>query len=208
VQACRFQASPFDHLATKEKGGPMKPAFRNIQGQAAMTACAAIRVARRYDAPAAQVFAAWLDPALARHWLFATASRPMQHGEIVSRVGGRYRFVEDRDGTAVEHGGEYAAIVPARRLVFTLESPDVPETVTRVRADFAPAAAGCVVTVSHTGLPACRARQARARWTGILYGLGVTLGVRHGAARAAQPLFAPRISTERSHAIPADVLFR
>jgi uncharacterized protein YndB with AHSA1/START domain len=186
----------------------MKPAFRNTQDEAAMAARAAIRVARRYDAPAAQVFDAWLDPALARHWLFATASRPMHDGEIDPRVGGRYRFVEDRDGRIVEHCGEYAAIVPARRLVFTLASPDVPEAVTRVRADFAPVAAGCVVTLSHTGLPACCARQARARWTGILYGLGATLGVRHDAARAAQPLYAPRILTERSHAIPADVLFR
>ena len=186
----------------------MKPTFRNTQGEAAPTPSTAIRVARRYDAPAAQVFAAWIDPVLARHWLFATASRPMQHGEIDPRVGGRYRFVEDRDGRIVEHCGEYAALVPARRIVFTLASPDVPEAVTRVRADFAPVGAGCVVTLSHTGLPACRAHQARTRWTGILYGLGATLGVRHDAARAAQPLFVHRISTERSHAIPADVLFR
>ena len=186
----------------------MKPAFRNTQGEAAMAASATIRVARRYDAPTAQVFAAWLDPALARLWLFATATRPMRDGEIDARVGGRYRFVEDRGGTIVEHRGEYAAIVPARKLVFTLVSPDVPEATTRVRADFAPVAAGCVVTVSHTGLPARRARQLRARWTGILYGLGATLGVRHDAARAAQTLSASRIPTERSHAIPADVLFR
>lgn len=186
----------------------MKPVFLSMQGEAAMAARAAIRVARRYDAPAAQVFAAWIDPGLARRWLFATASRPMQDGEIDPQVGGRYRFVEDRGGRIVEHCGEYAAIVAARKLVFTLASPDVPEAMTRVRADFAPVAAGCVVTVSHTGLPAHRARQVRARWTGILYGLGATLGVRHDAARAAQFLSASRIATERSHAIPADVLFR
>jgi uncharacterized protein YndB with AHSA1/START domain len=187
----------------------MKPAFHETPREAAaMAASATIRVARRYDAPTAQVFAAWLDPALARLWLFATATRPMRDGEIDARVGGRYRFVEDRDGRIIEHCGEYAAIVPARRLVFSLASPDLPEAVTRVRAEFTPVAVGCVVTLSHTGLPASRARQARARWSGILYGLGATLGVRHDAARAAQSLYAPRIVTERSHAIPADVLFR
>ena len=186
----------------------MKPAFRNTPREAAMAPSATIRVARRYDAPVAQMFAAWLDPAVARHWLFATASRPMQDGEIDARVGGRYRFVEDRNGRIFEHCGEYALIVPARRLAFTLASPDVPEAVTHVRAEFAPVAAGCVVTLSHTGLPASRARQVRARWTGMLYGLGATLGVRHDGARAGQSLYAPRIVTERSHAIPADVLFR
>ena len=40
----------------------MKPAFRNTQGEAAMAASATIRVARRYDAPTAQVFAAWNSP--------------------------------------------------------------------------------------------------------------------------------------------------
>ena len=186
----------------------MKPAFSRMQHDDAMTPCAAIRVARRYDAPASQLFAAWLDPAVAGRWLFATASRPMRDVEIDPHVGGRYRFVEDRSGTIVAHRGEYAAIVAPRRIAFSLSSPDVPEAVTHVRVDFVPAAAGCVVTLSQTGLPARRARQTRARWTGILYGLGATLGVRHDAARAAQPLFGPRISTERNHAIPADVLFR
>ena len=186
----------------------MKPALQSMQGDDATIVRAAIRVARRYDAPAAQVFAAWLDPALSRRWLFATASRPMRDCEIDPHAGGRYRFVEDRNGRIVEHRGEYAAILPARRLVFSLVSPDVPEAVTHVRVDFAPVAARCRVTVSHTGLPARHARQARARWTGILYGLGATLGVRHDAARATQPPFVSRIATERRHAIPAAVLFR
>jgi uncharacterized protein YndB with AHSA1/START domain len=186
----------------------MKRAFYRMQRDDAMTLRAAIRVARRYDAPAARLFAAWLDPAVACRWLFATASRPMRDGEIDQHVGGRYRFIEDRSGTIVEHRGEYTAIVAPRRIGFSLSSPDVPEAITHVRVDFAPTAAGCVVTLSHTGLPAHRARQVRARWTGILYGLGATLGVGHDAARAAQPPFAPRISTERNHAIPADVLFR
>ena len=185
----------------------MKPAFFRIQRDDAMT-LQTVRVARHYEAPASRLFAAWVDPVVACRWLFATASRPMREGEIDPHVGGRYRFVEERGRTIVEHCGEYAAIVAPRRIAFSLSSPDVPEAVTHVRVDFVPAGAGCVVTLSHTGLPARRAPQMRARWTGILYGLGATLGVRHDAARAAQPLFAPRISTERNHAIPADVLFR
>ena len=117
---------------------------------------------------------------------------------------------------------EYLALVRGRAKTETIDTTLVVDrgdgrrgsgekgqrAVTHVRVDFTPAAAGCIVTLSHAGLPARYARQMRARWTGILYGLGATLGVRHEAARAVQPRFAPRISTERNHAIPADVLFR
>ena len=58
----------------------------------------AIRITRRFAAPAADVFDAWLDPEIAGQWLFATASRPMTHVEIDARVEGAFRFAEQRDG--------------------------------------------------------------------------------------------------------------
>jgi hypothetical protein len=48
----------------------------------------ALRVTRRYGMRPTRVFAAWLDPAVAGRWLFATASRPLAHVQIDGRVEG------------------------------------------------------------------------------------------------------------------------
>ena len=61
----------------------------------------ALRVIRRYGVPPPLVFDAWLDPVVARLWLFATASRPLEHVSIDPHVNGSFRFV-DR-GIAVCH---------------------------------------------------------------------------------------------------------
>src|SRR5256885_5071129 len=83
----------------------------------------ALRVIRRYGVPPRRVFDAWLDPAVARLWLFATASRPLEHVAIDARVNGSFRFVDrGSGGNTTEYTGEYIEIGPARRLVFTLSA--------------------------------------------------------------------------------------
>ena len=54
-----------------------------------------VRVPHRYKASPERVFDAWLNPVLASHWLFATASRPLVHVEIDARVEGSFRFVKN-----------------------------------------------------------------------------------------------------------------
>ncbi|HEX6136867.1 MAG TPA: SRPBCC family protein [Casimicrobiaceae bacterium] len=157
----------------------MKPEFRTRREPAAARRRAAIQVARRYRASPAHVFHAWLDPDVAGHWLFATASRPMARVDIDARVAGSFRFVEQRNGETVEHRGEYLEIVPHRRLAFTLASADHPQVVSRVCVDITELDRGCAVTLRHEDLPSRDAKRARARWTGILYGLGATLDARH-----------------------------
>ena len=134
-----------------------------------------IHVRRRFRAPPERVFDAWLDPALAGRWLFATASCPMARVEIDARVAGSFCFAGDRHGTPVEHSGEYVEIVPHRRLVFTLCMADHPHVVTRVTVELAAHKTGCELALTHANVPPERAQHTEARWTGILYGLGVTL---------------------------------
>lgn len=137
---------------------------------------AAIRLTRRYGAPPQRVFDAWLDPAVAHRWLFATATRPLAQAEIDPRVAGAFRLVDRRPGVTVEHTGRYLAIVPHRHLAFTLSSDGGRAGApTRVTVDIAPLARGCELTLTHEDLPPGMADRAEARWTGILYGLGVTL---------------------------------
>lgn len=134
-----------------------------------------LRVTRRYGAPSPRVFNAWLDPEVAGRWLFATASRPMAHVEIDARVEGSFCFVDRRDGEITEYTGEYVEIVPHRRLVFTLSMEEHPHALTRVMVEIAPLKKGCELKLTHENVPQDCASHIEGRWTGILYGLGVTL---------------------------------
>jgi uncharacterized protein YndB with AHSA1/START domain len=136
---------------------------------------ALLRVSRRFDAPPARVFDAWLDPPLAQRWLFATATRPMACVEIDARVGGAFCFTEWHDGALVAHAGRYLEIAPPRRLAFTLASHMHEHAQTRVEVVIEAQRRGCRLTLAHAGVPRARAAYTRARWTGILYGLGVNL---------------------------------
>src|SRR5262245_8260460 len=107
-----------------------------------------IRVTSRLDASPERVFDAWLDPAMASVWLFATALHPIARVEIDARIGGSFRFLDRREGRRqVEHTGEYLEIIPPRRLVFTLSMENSPRVVTRVTAEIVPLHAGCEVRI-------------------------------------------------------------
>jgi uncharacterized protein YndB with AHSA1/START domain len=134
----------------------------------------AIRVTRRFAAPPERVFRAWLDPAAAGTWLFATALQPATEVEIDARVGGSFRFACHGDGPSAAHTGRYLEIVPHRRLVFTLSTADRPAAVSRVTVEIAPRKRGCELTLVQERVPQDRAHQTEARWTGMLYGLGAT----------------------------------
>ena len=145
---------------------------------------ALVRVSARIAASPERVFDAWLDPAVAGKWLFATASRPMSRVAIDARVQGRFRFADGSDADRVEHRGVYVEIGRPRRLVFTLSAgSDLPDT--RVTAEIAPAARAKAahLIVRHGDVPGELAERTEARWTGMLYGLGLLLGSRPGSMK-------------------------
>jgi len=154
-----------------------------------------IRVEARYREAPERVFNAWLDPEVAGRWLFATATRPIAHVEIDARVAGPFRFVERREGNRVEHTGEYIEIVPPRRLVFSLALDDRPRVRTRVRVEIEPRETGCKLSLTHEDVPSDHVHDTEARWTGILYGLGVTLASSTAHSTAKRRHIAP-------HAVP------
>jgi uncharacterized protein YndB with AHSA1/START domain len=138
-------------------------------------ACASIRLARRFDAAPEQVFNAWLDPGIAGRWLFATATRPMAQVDIDARVAGAFRFIDRCYGECIEYSGEYIDIVPHRRLAFTLSAHEHPHVMTRVSVEMQSRRRGCLLAVRHDNVPRERGAYTRARWIGMLYGLGVIL---------------------------------
>ncbi|HKA41968.1 MAG TPA: SRPBCC domain-containing protein [Burkholderiales bacterium] len=135
----------------------------------------AIRVTRRYPAAPDRVFAAWLDPSMAARWLFATAFCPLARAAIDARIGGSFCFTERHAGMQIDYTGQYVEIAPPRRLAFTLSVRGEPQPVTRVAVEIMPLRTGCVLHLTHDNVPTDSADRAEARWTGILYGLGVAL---------------------------------
>jgi uncharacterized protein YndB with AHSA1/START domain len=134
-----------------------------------------VRVTRQYSQTAERVFDAWLDPEKAGKFLFATASGQMVRAETDARVGGRFRFVDRRDGMDVEHNGAYLEIDRPRRLVFAFTVSGHEDTASRVSIDIAPRGNGCELTLIHEGVPAEYAERTQAGWTTILDNLAAAL---------------------------------
>lgn len=138
---------------------------------------AELEVTHSYAHPPEAVFDAWLDPAKARRFLFATPTGEMVKAEVDARVGGKFEFVDRRpDAGDVSHVGEYEVIDRPRRLVFTFAVPQYDPGITRVTLDFRSTDKGCEVTLSHTGVPPEWRDQTVEGWTMILASLEAALG--------------------------------
>jgi uncharacterized protein YndB with AHSA1/START domain len=141
-----------------------------MAGETAVT----LQVSHRFTAAPERVFDAWLDPDTAGKWLFATATGQMVRVDIDPRVGGKFVFVDRRDGEDVEHTGEYLEIDRPRRLVFTFGVPKYSPVMTRVTIDIAPTATGCDLTLTHDGVLPEWASQTKEGWGKILEQLART----------------------------------
>ena len=141
-----------------------------------MTQPVLLRVTRSYDFPAERVFDAWLDPKLAREWLFTTPDGEMVRAEVDPRVGGKFCFVDRRAGEDVAHVGEYLEIDRPRRLVFTFGVPKYSPDFERVTVEIRARGEGCELILTHELHDATFSRdQVEAGWTGILAGLARSL---------------------------------
>ena len=135
-----------------------------------------VRVTRRLDASPERVFDAWLDSRSAGKWLFATPEGQMVRVEIDPRAGGRFVFVDRRNGEDIEHTGAYLEIDRPRRLAFIFAVPKFSTESTRVSIDLAPMDSGCELTLVHEGVIPEYASRTETGWTAILDGLAAALG--------------------------------
>lgn len=137
-----------------------------------------LTVSRRFGATAEQVFDAWLDPPIARRFVFATETGEMILAEIDARVGGHFTFVDRRpDMGDVRHVGEYREIDRPRRLVFTFGVPQFSDEMTTVTLDIAPHGDSCVLTLTHEGVLEEWLDRTRDGWTTILETQARVLGL-------------------------------
>lgn len=137
-----------------------------------------LRVTHRFSPSAERVFDAWLDPASAGRWLFATPTGQMVRVEIDARAGGRFVIVERRGEIEAYHSGEYLEINRPRRLVFSFAVDEQLSDAARVQVDITPLASGCELTLTHEmdRKFADYADRTRQGWTNILQALDEQTG--------------------------------
>lgn len=130
-----------------------------------------LTVTRDFDATPEQVFDAWLDPARAGRFLFATPEGEMLKVEIDARVGGRALVVERRAGGVAHHHLQFEVVDRPHRLVFLFRADSAEEGEwTRVSIAIAARGSGATLTLTHEMDPAWAAyeQQTRKGWTMIL----------------------------------------
>jgi uncharacterized protein YndB with AHSA1/START domain len=128
-----------------------------------------LTVTHRFDASPERVFDAWLDPEIARGFLFATPAGEMIRAQVEPYVGGQFNFTERRpDMGDVAHVGEYLEIDRPRRLAFTFAVPQFDPGETRVTLDIAGSGAGAELTLTHAGVLDDWAEDTQQGWLMIL----------------------------------------
>lgn len=109
-----------------------------------------IKVERRFAASPEKVFDAWLDPAKARRFFFATPDGEMVVCEIDPRPGGKFNFTDRRpEHGEVAHLGELEVLERPSLIVFTFAVPAYEPTVTRVRIEIQPDGSGSRLVLTH-----------------------------------------------------------
>jgi len=144
-----------------------------------MTDPVILTVSRDIAASPERVFDAWLDPAIARRFLFATPDGEMLTCEIDARVGGRGLIVERRASGDARHRLLFEEIDRPRRLVFLFAADPAEEGQwTRVTIEIAASTAGARLTLTHEMDPAWAAYEDQTRhgWATILATLSDTIG--------------------------------
>ncbi len=149
-----------------------------------------VRVTHRYQLPVQRAFDAWLTPALAGRFLFATRTGNILHCEIDPQVGGRFT-VTDRRPTAdgdesffeAQHHGVFIQIERPRKLVFDLRVEPYSDQATRVSLDFTALGDNlCEIVLIHElgASEDARANAERARlgWVNMLSELDKVLSTR------------------------------
>ncbi|WP_414476219.1 SRPBCC family protein [Microvirga sp. M2] len=139
----------------------------------------AVVVVRRFDASPERVFDAWLDPEIARRWLFSTLGGEMVRAEVDPRVGGRFIFTDRRDGEEIEHVGEYLEINRPSRLVFTFAVPKYSDEYDRVTIEIRRLDKGCELTLTNEMSPEIYGEwgeRTRGGWMTLLDALASILG--------------------------------
>jgi uncharacterized protein YndB with AHSA1/START domain len=124
---------------------------------------------RRFKAPPAKVFAAWIDPEKVKRWMGPGEVKAVS-AESDIRAGGRYRWVmRAPSGEEFDVSGVYHEIVPNEKLVFTWAWKSTPEKESLVTVVLKPDGDGTLLTLTHEQFDDADARDRhQGGWNGAL----------------------------------------
>ena len=127
-----------------------------------------IRVLRRLSVPAERAFDAWVNPAVACQWLFATPGGQIVRCDIDARPGGAFIITDRRDGEDVAHHGTYLELDRPRRLVFQFSVPKYSSAESTVEVTVTTDGADAEVTIQGHGVPPEWREQTEQGWRELL----------------------------------------
>jgi uncharacterized protein YndB with AHSA1/START domain len=138
-----------------------------------------LRLERTFAAPREEVFRAWTEPEVLRRWWAAAPTWECPGAEADVRVGGRYRLTMRDPDSGDEHtvGGEYVAVDPPERLVYTWTwesaDQDSPSAGSIVTVVFREDAGTTTVELTHEGITDEKSRESHVHgWNACLDNLG------------------------------------
>ena len=108
-----------------------------------------LTIKRRFNAPPAKVFAAWIDPEKVKRWMGPGEVKALKV-ECDPRAGGRYRWLmQAPSGEEHDVSGIYREFIPDEKLVFTWAWKSTPERESLVTVALKPDGAGTLMTLTH-----------------------------------------------------------
>ncbi len=135
-----------------------------------------IRVSRQLSVTPERAFDAWVDPAVAGLWLFATTDGEIVRCDIDARPAGGFVITDRRNGEDVEHVGTFVEIDRPRRLTFQFGVPKYSGEQSTVEVTVTANGAGADVTIETRGVPEEWRGQTEQGWRDLLGRLEGVLG--------------------------------
>lgn len=111
-----------------------------------------LRLTRRFEASPERVFDAWLNPEVARRWLFTSPVDEANTATLNTSVGGNWTICARRGGIDYTAVGEYLEIDRPHRLVFTFAMPQFSPNMDRITVEFTPSGSGCQMSFTQEGV--------------------------------------------------------
>ncbi|WP_200847786.1 SRPBCC domain-containing protein [Rhizobium sp. 18055] len=148
-----------------------------------MSACKTItlNVAHTYHASPCEVYDAWLNPEIARRFLFATDDGRVIRADIEPRVGGHFLVIDRRATGDAVHYGVFLEMRRPRLMVFSFSVAEHDHNADRIRVEIEPLGEGTRLTLSHEMCAEWSAfeEQSRQGWAHVLNGLERELEAMH-----------------------------